>query len=187
MKGEEETSTMNGIKFNRTTKEIEIKGSESFIESNFDVIEELLAERLGVIKTTGSTKTKFDEKPILWVEAVEPQATEAIKIPDGIETPEVALATQQDIPEARQELKVKRPPMRKYFNTLGQLIRSEDTSINKNSVVNVVEQKPTEISIASLKEKFGLPESKIGGIIRDAERQGKVRRAENGSYVWSQD
>ena len=54
-------------------------------------------------------------------------------------------------------------------------------------VVEVAEQKPTEISIASLKEKFGLSESKIGGIIRDAEKLGKIRRVMNGSYVWTQD
>ena len=178
---------MNSIKFNQATKEIEIKGSESFIESNLDMIEDLLTESLGVIEAKGSTTTKSDEKPVLWVETVEPQDTEAIKIPDIIETTEIALATQQDIIEAPQEPKVKRPPVRKYFNTLGKLIRSEDTSINKNPVVNVIEQKPMEISIASLKEKFGLPESKIGGIIRDAERHGKIRRAQNGSYVWAQD
>ena len=54
-------------------------------------------------------------------------------------------------------------------------------------VVEVVEQKPREISIASLREKFGLSESKIGGIIRDAEKFGKIKRVMNGSYVWSQD
>jgi hypothetical protein len=151
------------------------------------MIEDLLTESHGVIKTKGSAKTKSDEKPVLWVDTVEPQATEAIKIPDVIETPEIALATRQDIFEVQQEPKVKRPPVRKYFDTFGKLIRSEDTSINKNPVVNVIEQKSTEISIASLREKFGLPEPKIGGIIRDAERHGKIKKVMNGSYVWAQD
>jgi hypothetical protein len=177
---------MSCIKFNQATKEIEIKGSESFIESNLDVIEDLLTESLGVIKTKGSTKTKSDAIPVLWVDTVELQATETIKIPDVIETPEITLVTQQDILEISQEPKVKRPPVRKYFDTFGKLIRSEDTSINKNPVINVIEQKSTEISIASLREKFGLPESKIGGIIRDAERYGKIKKVMNGSYVWSQ-
>ncbi len=170
MKGEKNTGNMNSIKFNQATKEIEIKGSGSFIESNLDMIEDQLTESFGLIETKGSTKTKSDVIPVLWVETLEPQATEAIKIPDVIEDPEIALAARRDILEAPQEPKVKRPPMRKYFNALGKLIRSEDTSINKNPVVNTFEQKPTEISIASLKEKFGLSESKIGGIIRDAER-----------------
>jgi hypothetical protein len=50
-------------------------------------------------------------------------------------------------------------------------------------VVEVVEQKLEEIALASLKEKFGLTDSKIGGIIRDAENFGKIKRAMNGSYV----
>jgi hypothetical protein len=54
-------------------------------------------------------------------------------------------------------------------------------------VVEVVEQKPREISLASLKEKFGLSESKIGGIIRDAEKLGKIRKSLNGSYAWTQE
>ena len=41
--------------------------------------------------------------------------------------------------------------------------------------------------MASLKEKFGLSESKIGGIIRDAEKLDKIRSVMNGSYVWTQD
>jgi hypothetical protein len=51
-------------------------------------------------------------------------------------------------------------------------------------VVEVVERKPREISIASLKEKFGLSEAKIGGVIRDGEKLGKIRRVMNGSYAW---
>jgi len=41
---------MAGIKFNTMTKEIEIKGPESFIESNFDKIMDPLIDNLGVKK-----------------------------------------------------------------------------------------------------------------------------------------
>ena len=76
------------------------------------------------------------------------------------------------------ELKTTRPPLRKY-------IRKEGMPGHQRVVVEVVEQKPREISIASLKEKFGLSETKIGGIIRDAEKFGKIKRVMNGSYVWT--
>lgn len=177
---------MSSIKFNQATKEIEIKGSESFIESNFDLIEDLLAESLGVIKTKRSVTTKSDEKPVLWVETIEPEphATEEITIPDVIEAPAIAPATQQNILEASQEPKVKRPPVRKYFNTLGQLIRSEDTSINKEQVSDPIRQISQGISITSLKENFGLSEQQIEVIIRDAEKQGRARRDLDGSYIW---
>ena len=41
---------MPSIKFNQLTKEIEVKGSESFIESNFNKIQDLLVENFGVKK-----------------------------------------------------------------------------------------------------------------------------------------
>ncbi len=176
---------MNSIKFNQTTKEIELNGSESFIQSNFDMIEDLLTESLGIIKTKRSVATKSEEKPMLLVEAIEPQATEAIKIAGVIESPSTtATATPQDILEVSQEPKVKRPPARKYFNTLGQLIRSDDTSVNKEQAADPVRQISPGISISSLKEKFGLSKQQIDVIIRDAEKQGRARRDLDGSYIW---
>ena len=176
---------MNSIKFNQATKEIELNGSESFIQSNFDMIEELLTESLGVIKAKRTVGTKAEEKPVLWVETIEPQATEAIKIAGVIESPSAtATATPQDILEASQEPKVKRPPARKYFNTLGQLIRSEDTSVSKVEAAEPVRQISSGISISSLKEKFGLSKQQIDVIIRDAEKQGRARRDPDGSYIW---
>lgn len=175
---------MNSFKFNTVTKEIEIKGSESFIESNFYMIENLLAKSLRSIKTKGSKKMTAHKEPVLLVEAVEPQKTEAVKISEVIDTPETKPATQKVTLEVRGEPKVNRPPVRKYFNTFGKLIRSEDTSINRNPVVNVNENMPIGISITSLKEKFGLSDDKIEEVVREAEKHGKVRRDMNGSYVW---
>lgn len=185
MKGEMNRGNMNSIKFNQATKEIELTGSESFIQSNFDMIEDLLTESLGVMKTKRSVATKSEEKPILWIETIEPHATEAINIPDVIESPSaVAPATQQDILAVLPEPKVKRPPARKYFNTLGQLIRSEDTSISKEQASDPIRQISQGISITSLKEKFGLSEQQLEVIIRDAEKQGRARRDLDGSYIW---
>ena len=176
---------MNSIKFNQATKEIEFNGSESFIQSNFDMIEELLTESLGIIKAKQSVATKAEAKPASWVETIEPQATEAITISGVIKSlSTTATATPQDILEVSQEPKVKRPPARKYFNTLGQLIRSEDTSVSKEQAAEPVRQISPGISISSLKEKFGLSKQQIDVIIRDAEKQGRARRDLDGSYIW---
>jgi hypothetical protein len=142
---------MPSIKFNQLTREIELKGPESFIESNFNKIRDLLVESIGVEKMV-SEETKAIQEPISFVKMNESQA--------GL------------------ELKAKRPPLKKY-------IRKEGMPGHQRIVIEVAEQKPTEISIASLKEKFGLSESKIGGIIRDAEKLGKIRRVMNGSYSWT--
>ena len=96
------------------------------------------------------------------------------------EEPQILLAAKSAISDIPHGVKATRPPLRKY-------IRREGLPGHQRVVVEVVQQKPRELSIASLKEKFGLPESKIGGVIRDAEKLGKVRRALDGSYVWAQD
>ena len=87
-------------------------------------------------------------------------------------------ATEPSIPEISHELKANRPPLRKYIRKVG-------IPGHERIVVEVAEQKPSVISVDSLKDKFGLSESKIEGIIRDAEKLGKVKRVMNGSYVWA--
>jgi hypothetical protein len=176
-------SEMSNINFNSTTKEIEIKGSESFIKSNFYKIHELLIESFGVKKAKVSRETETDKEPISHGETIEP-STEAIKTFIKSDAPEELPATKPRIHEVPQAPKVSRPPVRKYFNTLGKYIRSEDTSISKSQTSDVIRQIPEEISVASLKEKFGLSEKRIEGIIKDAEKQGRVRRDQDGSFFY---
>ena len=157
---------MSSIKFNQLTKEIELKGSESFIESNYDKIQNLLVESFGV------------KKMVMPIQ--ESQLTTEMKRPEVFEAPQISQAAISSIPATPPEVRVNRPPLRKY-------IRKAGMPGQQRIVVEVVDNRPSEISIAALKEKFGLSESKIGGIIRDAEKLGKVKRAQDGSYVWSQD
>lgn len=139
------------------TGEVEIQGSETFVESNFHHIQAKLAESFSEKQAPGIGQATAPETV--------PAATPAIK----------------EMPPAP---KVPRPPVRKYFNALGKLIRSEDTSVSRNQATDVLRQHPDEISVASLKAKFGLSEKQVEEIIRDAERQGRVKRDQDGSYVW---
>ena len=79
---------MAGIKFNTATKESEIKGPESFTESNFDKIMDPLTDSLGVKKKKLSRKTKTVKEPILSVETNESQSPEVIEIPEVAEATE---------------------------------------------------------------------------------------------------
>ena len=171
---------MPSIKFNYLTKEIELKGSESFIESNFDKIQDLLVESFGVKRKMVSRMTKAKQEPILAVKVKESQEDAEIKRHELPEGHQLSPSPKPSFPELSHELKAKRPPLRKY-------IRKEGIPGHERIVVEIVEKKPAELSLASLKEKFGLSDSKIGGIIRDAEKFGKIKRVMNGSYVWSQD
>ena len=171
---------MSSIKFNHLTKEIELVGSESFIESNFDKIQDLMMKSFGVKREMVSRMAEVKQEPVLAVNVKESQTGAEIKGHELSEVSQLSPATKPPITEFSNEVRVNRPPVRKYIRKVGM-------PGQERIVVEVAEEKPREISLASLKEKFGLSDSKIGGIIRDAEKFGKIKRVVNGSYVWSQD
>jgi hypothetical protein len=174
---------MSDIRCSPMTREIEITGSESFIEAHFHKIEALMIESFGEKEEQASILTGMDKEPMLSSETKEP-IREAVGSVEISITPSELQTTKPESGEAPQAPKIPRPPVRKYFNTLGKLIRSEDTSINKSQPVDVVGHTPEELSVASLREKFGLSERQIEEIIKDAEKQGRVRKDLDGSYVW---
>jgi hypothetical protein len=168
---------MSSIRFNMATKEIEIDGPESFIKSNFSKIRDLLIESLGMRKPIAFRKTKKAEYPVLFIVSVETEIIEEIKISEESQAPEGLQANAPGIPDVPQETKRKRPPVRKY-------IRPKDRSSSNDQVVSLIQEIPEKISLASLKEKFGLTEQQIEVVIREAEKQGRIRKDMDGSYVW---
>jgi hypothetical protein len=167
---------MPSIKFNLLTKEIELKGSESFIESNYGRVKDLLTECFGEKKMVAPRKTKINEKPISVVKAKESQAGAEIKRNELSEVSPAFLAVKSSMPEISHKFNTTRPPLRKYIRKVG-------TPGYERTMVEVVEQKPKELSLASLKEKFGLSDFKNGGMIRDANKLGKMRRVMSGPYA----
>ena len=165
---------MPGIRFDYFTKEVEMKGSESFIDSNFDTIRDLWIESFGAEKTMLSRRRDQETMPS---EEIKRNAADAetVSCPPCQASQRVPTASASEISRGGG---VKRPPLRKY-------IRKEGLPGQQRIVVEVAEtEKPKEISLASLREKFGLTESKIGGIVRDAEKEGKVKRVIGGAYSW---
>jgi hypothetical protein len=126
-------------------------------------------------------KAAANQKPKSVAKKKEPRAaireTKRQEVP---ETPPMSTAAKSPVPEAPPALQASRPPLKKY-------IRKAGTPGEQRMAVEVVNPRPKEISISALREKFGLPASKTTEIIRDAEKPGKVRRAQNGSYGWSPD
>lgn len=117
-------------------------------------------------------------------EILKPQTIHTMRV-SGISVPETPTASKPGTQEAPSATKATRPPVRKYFNTLGKQIRNEDTSTGRNQAAGPVGCVSEGISIASLKEKFGLSQQQIEGIIKDAEKHGRIRKYMNGSYVWA--
>jgi hypothetical protein len=163
---------MSSIKFNYLTKEVELKGSESFIESIFNEIQDLLDDNIGVkemMVSTVSRKPKATREPMAFMKMKESEPGTEIKGQELSEVSQLSPAILSSVSAISHGVNAKRPPLRKY-------IRKEGVPGHQRIVVEIAEQKPREISIASLREKFGLSESKIGGIDRDAEKHMKGRR-----------
>jgi hypothetical protein len=154
---------MSSIKFNYLTKEVELKGSESFIESIFNEIQDLLDDSFGVKEMMVSRKPKANREPMAFKKMKESEPSTEIERQELSEVLKLSPATLSSVSAISHAAEAKRPPTRKY-------IRKEGIPGHQRIVVEIAEQKPKEISIASLKEKFGLSESKIGGIIWDAEK-----------------
>lgn len=115
------------------------------------------------------------------------KASETIAGCEMLENPVKLSVIESEIPESRQEPKITRPPLRKYFDQNRRLIRSEYKSIISNQpVIGLGKTVPVSngFFISSLKENFGLSEDRIEGIIKDAEREGRVRSNSDGSYEW---
>ncbi len=169
------------IRFNAATKEIEIEGPESFVEGNFDEIRERIAGKRDAARGKAAEAFEEGEERIIFVDTIdEPEALEAAETSEASRPPAVSLAAEPGIAEGIRETKAKRAPVRKY-------IRKDGTSIaNVHPIdpVDPVKQGPKAISIASLKEKLGLSEQQIAIMIREAEKEGRMRKGADGSYVW---
>lgn len=157
-----------------------MEDSEAFIESNFDKNQDLLVESFGAKRKMASRRTKANQEPLSGEKVKESQVGAEIKRHELSEAPPTLTETKYAMPENSHEFQQKRPPLRKYIRKVG-------SPGHQQTVVEIVEQKPKAISLESLREKFGLSDAKIGGIIRDAEKLGKIKRVMNGSYVWAQE
>lgn len=180
---------MSSIIFNKTTKEIELIGSESFIEANFHMIQDLLVESQRLKKKNPLKMVTANKRPKSLTIPTKSKIPETIMDNEILEIPVKLSAIEPKIPEPRQEPKITRPPLRKYFDQNRKLIRSEYRSIDSNQPVigmgkSVSAPISNEFFISSLKENFGLSKDRIEGIIRDAEREGRVRSNSDGSYEW---
>ena len=134
----------------------------------------------GVKRKMVSRMTKANREPIPVAKVKESQTGAEIKGHELSRTSQLSPALNPSIPEISHEFKANRPPLRKYIRKVGK-------PGHERTVVEIVEEKPNEITLASLKEKFGLTESKMGGIFRDTEKFGNSRKSQHRSYGWAQE
>ncbi|MBN1613617.1 MAG: hypothetical protein JW950_04030 [Deltaproteobacteria bacterium] len=164
------------IRFNPVTNEVEIEGTESFIEENFYVISDLLASSFKTRKPRSFLEPKAEEPPS-FRDSPEEKPVEEIGMAEDTKSHDQQPAESTSIAPVHQTFKEKRPPVRKYIRKTGGAPHREQVFVH-------MKETPEKISIASLKEKFGLSDRQIEAIIREAEREGKIRKEDDGSYVW---
>ena len=162
---------MSMIRVNLKTKQIEIEGSESFADDFFGKIQDLLIESQGV-KETKVVRKERGVAEALMAERDEPEIIGKVK------TLELTKASQPGMSAANHKMEPQRPPARKY------ILRKAGIASTNDSIVNVTKEDAGRISLVSLKEKSGLTEQQIEAIIKDAEKQGRIRKDMDGSYAW---
>ena len=168
---------MASIRFNQMTKEIVIEGSESFVESNLGKFKDLIFESLGVKKQRASLKTRRASKRLQPVEIPEQLIPNEIIVSEESAIAENVSTKESMIPEDLEGVKTSGLPIQER-------ILAEDGPINRDSVCSSTKEMPARLSLASLKEKFGLTERQIEKIIAEAEKEGRIRKDMDGTYVW---
>ena len=149
------------IRFNPVTKEIEVEGSELFVKTYFDKLQAMISGP--------SQKTAAIEK--------EPRAVKAAPEKKVEKKPKVKkVSPAQKAPKDPKAAKT-RPP-KKVTKKEPRVKRI--TNIDR--ILGLIQGSAEGISTAEIKEKTGLAESQIWGIVNRASKEGKIRKAKRGVY-----
>jgi hypothetical protein len=164
------------IRFNMATKEITVEGSESFVEGNFDTIRELVTASYRAGEKQGRRPRPKREIPVSTTKGLEPRITvvPAKQVPRRRQR-----RSGTPVPESLEERVPESPPVRKYIlRKTGKKSAKEPVGSPKN------EEGTGRVSIESMKANLGLTEQQVMEILREGEKQGRVKRDVDGSYVW---
>jgi hypothetical protein len=143
------------IKFNPSTMEIEIEGSQQFVETYFDKIQNLILSVAEEVRQEPPRRAARAPK-------------RAAKAGRGQKTGKTARQKKAQKPATRGERPLGRRPR---------------GSSNTDKVLTLLGENPEGITTADLKTKTGLSEQQIWGVIYAAEKRGKVVKVKRGVYT----
>jgi hypothetical protein len=155
------------IKFNPVTKEIEVAGSESFVKTYFNKLQELISgspEKTVVVK----------EKPIKVKAAPKKKEPKTIKV-----APVKADKMKPKAVKARPPKKATKSPAKKA----SKVATGTKRGALSMAVLTLIQSSTEGVSMAELKEKTGLEEVQIRNIISSITKQGKIRKVKRGVYA----
>ncbi|PKN34605.1 MAG: hypothetical protein CVU61_07340 [Deltaproteobacteria bacterium HGW-Deltaproteobacteria-19] len=143
------------IKFNPSSMEIEIEGSQVFVETYFDKIQSLILSVAQEVREEPRRKKGRSPK-------------KAVKAGKGMKAK-----------KAGKEKKVRKPAMQNK-RAGGRRVRG---SSNTDRVLDLIRKNPSGVTTSDLKSNTGLSEQQIWGVIYAAEKRGKVRKVKRGMYA----
>ncbi len=143
------------IKFNPSSMEIEIEGSQAFVETYFDKIQSLIL----------SVAQEVREEPRKRKSRTPKKAGKAAKTM-----------------KAKKAVNAKkaRKPTSGRTRAGGRRARG---SSNTDRVLDMIRENPSGVTTTELKAGTGLSEQQIWGVIYAAEKRGKVRKVKRGMYT----
>lgn len=144
---------MSSIRCHGLSGEIEIQGSEAFIESNFYLIQGLLS---GSPEERDKTQLRAITHKGDFANSTIPARGLDFSLnssPEPDESPLLDIAAPAPTDQVASPVLVNRPPQKKYIRKVG-LPGQEKIAIE------IVQQQPKVLSLDELKEKFGLSQFK---------------------------
>jgi hypothetical protein len=148
------------IKFNPSTKEIEIEGSEGFVTACFDKIQSIIS---------GAREASVEGPKI-----EKTQRVKKVKKEPKTKAATTALA--------KKEPKAAKPGPQKKNRKVIKKDSGAKRVTNFDRIVEFVKGSTEGISTAKLKENTGLAESQIWNIVNRATKMGKIKKVKRGLY-----
>jgi len=146
------------IRFNPVTKEIEIEGSEEFVKAYFNKLQNMIS---------GAPETIVEESKAVKVRPVR----KAKKEPKAVKAR-----------PPKKEPKAAKPGPQKKAEKAAKKASGIRRITNVAAVLKLVQGSAEGISTTEIKEKTGLTERQIWGVVTRADKQGKIRTVKRGIY-----
>ena len=145
------------LRFNPETKEIELEGSEEFIKSYFDKLQQKLPQSSGEGKKEPAAATTLPAKKV----KVKAKA------------------------KAKTKAKAKIPVPRKAIKVAGKkaIVRESRGASLFDKVVGIIQGSAEGITTSELNVKTGLTDRQIWGITSRAAKLGKIKKTKRGIYL----
>ncbi|MEI7637269.1 MAG: hypothetical protein WCJ37_08180 [Syntrophus sp. (in: bacteria)] len=163
------------LKFNPATKEIEIEGSEKFVKTYFDKIQEMLSGTLEAV-----VAAPIQEKPVK-EKAIKEKSIKEKPVRKGRQSRKASVVTEPVIEQLAKKIRQSKKAQ-KVAKEAVSAVKGKRGNMSK-AILALIQDNPEGITTTELKEKTGLKDVQIWAVIANAKKTGKIMQAKRGVYV----